>query len=86
VIDRAAMRWPVWWDWDLELTPHVLKRMLDREFTEVDLRQMLENTSSLGRDVEEDRWIATSRHRRRAWEIFVEPDEGEHVLVPLIRW
>lgn len=30
------MRWPVWWEWDLELTPHVLKRMLDREFTEVD--------------------------------------------------
>ncbi len=74
------MRWPVWWDWDLELTPHVLKR-IDREFTEVDLRQMLEDVSSLRRDVEEGRWIATSRHHRRAWEIVVEPDEGEHVLV-----
>ncbi len=75
------MRRPVWWDWDLELTPHVLKRMLDREFTEVDLRQMLEDASSLKRDVEEGRWVATSRHRRRAWEIVVEPDSAERVLV-----
>ena len=74
------MRWPVWWDWDLELTPPVLKRMLDREFTEVDLRQMLEDASSLKRDVEE----AMDRHftsppqgvgDRR------EPAEAEHVLV-----
>ena len=51
------MRWPVWWEWELELTPHVLKRMLDREFTEVDLRQMLEDATSLRRDVEKGRWI-----------------------------
>jgi hypothetical protein len=56
------MRCPVWWDWELELTPHGLKRMLDREFTEVDLRKML-------------------GHRRRPWEIVVEPDEAERVLV-----
>jgi len=43
------MRWPAWWVWELELTPHVLKRMVDREFTELDLRQMLEDASSLGR-------------------------------------
>jgi hypothetical protein len=55
--------------------------MLDREFTEVDLRQMLEDASSLRRDVQEGRWIATSHHRRRAWEIIIEPDEVEHVLV-----
>jgi hypothetical protein len=26
--------WPHWWDWDVELTPHVEKRMEDRGFTE----------------------------------------------------
>jgi hypothetical protein len=51
------MRWPAWWDWELELTPHVLKRMLDRGFTEVDLRQMLEDASSFRPDVEEGRWV-----------------------------
>jgi hypothetical protein len=75
------MRWPGWWDWELELTPHVLKRMGDREFTEVDLRQMLQDALSLRRDVEEGRWVAVSRHRRRTWEIVVEPDESQRVLV-----
>src|SRR2546425_11607982 len=69
------MRWPAWWVWELELTPHVLKRMVDREFTELDLRQMLEDASSLRPDVEEGRWVVTARHRRRAWEIVVKADE-----------
>ena len=75
------MRWPAWWDWELERTPHVLKRMLDRNFTELDLRQMLEEASSLRRDVEEGRWIVSTLHRRRMWEIVVEPDEVERVVV-----
>jgi hypothetical protein len=33
--------WPGWWDWELELSPHLLKRMTDRRFTEIDLRRML---------------------------------------------
>ena len=44
-------------------------------------RQMLEDASSLRPDVEEGRWVITARHRHRAWEIVVEPDEAEHVLV-----
>lgn len=36
------MQWPFWWDWELELSPHVLKRMLDRRFNESELRTMLE--------------------------------------------
>ena len=55
--------------------------MVDREFTELDLRQMLEDASSLRPDVEDGRWVVSARHRRRAWEIVVEPDEAERVLV-----
>ena len=29
--------WPHWWDWELDLTPHLLKRMEDRDFNELDL-------------------------------------------------
>ena len=28
--------WPTWWAWELELTPHLFKRMEDRDFTEQD--------------------------------------------------
>jgi hypothetical protein len=35
-------KWPDWWEWEPELSPHLLKRMADRRFTEVDLREMLE--------------------------------------------
>jgi hypothetical protein len=36
------MDWPEWWTWELELSPHLLRRMLDRGFSEVDLRIMME--------------------------------------------
>ena len=42
---------------------------------------MLEDASSFRPDVEEGRWVIVSRHRRRSWEIIVEPDEAEQVLV-----
>jgi hypothetical protein len=39
-VEKLAMHWPEWWSWDLELTPHLMKRMVDRQFNEVDLRLM----------------------------------------------
>ena len=36
------MEWPAWWEWELEITPHLEKRMEDRDFTEIELREMLE--------------------------------------------
>ena len=37
------VEWPQWWSWELEFSPHLLKRMVDRSFNEADLRLMLEN-------------------------------------------
>ena len=74
-------KWPVWWRWELELSPHLLKRMGDRRFTEVDLRRMLEHAGGYHQDVEEGRWVVAARHRRRGWEVIVEPDETRQVLV-----
>jgi hypothetical protein len=34
--------WPDWWDWQLELVPHLERRMEDRDFNELELREMLE--------------------------------------------
>jgi hypothetical protein len=55
--------------------------MEDRRFNEVDLRQMLASARSHRRDVVEGRWIIESRHRRRAWEVIVEPDDRVKLLV-----
>lgn len=75
------MVFPDWWEWELELTPHVEKRMEDRGFTEVDLRHMLEHTAGFRPDVVDGRFVVETRFRGRRWEVVVEPDEVEHLLV-----
>ena len=75
------IEWPAWGDWELELSSHLLKRMVQRDFNEVDLRQMFQNASEYLSDVEEGRWIIRSKYRRRPWKIIVEPDFEREVLV-----
>jgi len=77
----SRLEWPYWWDWELELSPHLLKRMTDRRFTEIDLRRMLERPSGYREDVVEGRSIIETRHGGRPWEVIVEPDRGRQLLV-----
>lgn len=77
----ARQKWPSWWDWNLELSPHLVKRMVDRRFTEVDLRRMLQKASGLRRDVVEGRWIVKAQHADAAWEVIVESDEAQQLVV-----
>lgn len=72
---------PRWWDWELELSPHVEKRMEDRDFTEVDLRAMMGGATTYEADVVEGRFILKARFRNRPWEIVVEPDEEARLQV-----
>lgn len=72
---------PEWWEWELELTPHVEKRMADRSFAEVDLREMLERATGLRPDFVEGRFVVETRFGGRPWEVVVEPDEVEHLIV-----
>ncbi len=74
-------RWPAWWDWELELSPHLLKRMVDRRFTEVDLRRMLQAATRVRRDIVPGRWVVVTRHQDARWEVIVEPDVEAQVLV-----
>jgi len=78
VIER---KWPKWWDWELELSPHLLKRMVDRRFNEVSLRRMVEWAQGYRKDTVKGRWVLMTRFRRRNWEVIVEPDEDINVLV-----
>lgn len=75
------MTFPEWWHWELELTPHVEKRMEDRGFNEVELREMLERATAFRADVVDGRFVIETRFHGRKWEVVVEPDELEHLLV-----
>jgi hypothetical protein len=55
--------------------------MVDRRFTEVDLRRMLERASRRRQDVVEGRWVIETKHRGKAWEVVVEPDLERDLLV-----
>ena len=79
--EKKTSRFPSWWEWELELSPHLEKRVEDRGFTEVDLRAMLEHATGYRKDVVEDRFVIETRHKRRRWEVVVEPDETDLLLV-----
>jgi hypothetical protein len=73
--------WPAWWDWELELSSHILKRMVDRGFSEVDLRSMMSVAMNLREDHEPGRWVVETSRDARRWEVIVEPDSAEELLV-----
>lgn len=55
--------------------------MIDRQFSEVDLRSMLEHATVLREDVVEGRWVVEAWHRKQPWEVIVEPDLSARALV-----
>ena len=55
--------------------------MTDRQFTEVDLRRMLEHAKGYRPDIVQGRWVVEVRHKRSAWEVIVEPDTTSQLLV-----
>jgi hypothetical protein len=73
--------WPAWFDWELELSQHLLKRMIDRRFSEIDLREMLEDATGYHPDIEEGRLAIETRHGNRKWIVVVEPFEQELKLL-----
>jgi hypothetical protein len=69
--------WPEWRNWEIELTLHLLKRMEDRDFSEVDLRLMLEQAVGTRPDVVEGRHVIETALRGGPWEVIVEPDDTD---------
>lgn len=55
--------------------------MVDRDFTEIDLRSMLQATTRLRRDIERGRWVAITRLGADRWEVVLEPDQAEERVV-----
>lgn len=73
--------WPEWWNWELEFSPHLLKRMVDRSLSEADLRAMMERPTGLREDVEPGRWIVETKRDSGVWQVIVEPDTIDRLLV-----
>ena len=76
-----AKTWPDWWDWELEFSSELPDRMLDRQFSETDLRQMLQEASDWHVDKEIGRYTVHARWDNSSWEIIVEPDRDDQKLV-----
>jgi hypothetical protein len=55
--------------------------MIDRDFSEVDLRRMLDEAGGFHPDTEPGRWAIQTRHDSKPWEVIVEPDESAKLLV-----
>jgi hypothetical protein len=55
--------------------------MIDRSFSETDLRDMLERAHAFQPDVATGRFIVQTSHESRSWEVVVEPDAAAQLLV-----
>jgi hypothetical protein len=55
--------------------------MEDRQFTEVDLRRMMEHAKAWRPDILEGRFVVDARQASGPWEVIVEPDELRTLLV-----
>jgi len=55
--------------------------MVDRGFSKVDLRSMMSAASKLRRDREPGRWVVETSLESRPWEVIVEPDPADRMLV-----
>jgi hypothetical protein len=75
------IEWPEWWEWELEFSQHLLKRMVDRQFNEVDLREMLERAIGYHKNHEEGRWAIETRLADDDWIVIVEPLVDESILL-----
>jgi hypothetical protein len=72
---------PQWWTFELELCEHLEDRMIDRFFTETDLRIMIADADGIRVGSRVGRWIIETTHMADPWEVVVEPDERDKVIV-----
>ena len=73
--------WPDWWEYEVVISPHLADRMADRDFTETDVRAMLEDASGYRASVVPGRFLIETHRESQPWEVVVEPDELERSLI-----
>jgi hypothetical protein len=73
-------RRPAWLEWDIALSVHLLERMEDRGFSELDLRAMFLRVTSIRRDAAPERWVLCTHFGTRRWENVVQPEAQDELL------
>lgn len=73
--------WPEWWSYEIVISPHVMERMQERGFSEVDLRGMLEDASGFHDSAMSGRFCIETHWHAELWEVVVEPDDVERSLI-----
>ena len=74
------MELPDWWNWDLAFTSHVELRMEEREFTELELRRMIDLATSITPGRVPGRFLVATRFQGTPWSIVLEPDSDERLV------
>ena len=74
------MEWPDWWEWELEISTHCIKRMEERVFQEADLRAMLEDAKGLFEQVH-GTFVVETQLGGCPWEVILSLDRQKQVLV-----
>lgn len=73
-------RFPDWWERELEISSHCLKRMSDRGFTEADVRVMMDDAQSVELQ-DHGTYIVLTLLEQVRWEVIVKPDEKKQVII-----
>lgn len=68
-------------DQELELSPHFSRRMIDRGFSEADLRVVMADATACRGDDQSIRFTIEAPFDTRRWHIVVEPDRQAKLLV-----
>jgi hypothetical protein len=78
---ESRLERPDWWDWELVFTSHSEVRMEERGTSEVELRAMLEDATTVLPARRPGRWIVHTRHAGSPWIVVVEPDPALELLL-----
>jgi hypothetical protein len=74
--------WPEWWGWELDFgLDHLRDQMTRREFSETDLREMLERATNFREDEEFGRWLIETVNHHQPWAVIVEPQVDDRILL-----
>lgn len=71
---------PDWWEWELEISSHCLKRMTERGFNEAELRAMMEDATSVEYQ-DHGTFIVQTSHESVRWEVIVIPEHDKEVTI-----
>ena len=74
------MQRPDWWEWEIEVSSHCLKRMTERDFNETDLREMFDDAEEILEQTH-GTFLVTTKLNHRPWEAIVTPDGDQRLVV-----